>query len=117
MHHAHAVNVNVTDGEYDSEDSSDGETIEDVTIGIAQTRLSGETDTASSSNRNSGTGTIEGDEEFKARWGNAWIDRNAVPKKGILKRESTLRRCVCWVFCCNRESVLTIRNRVLLGRN
>lgn len=70
--------VNVADHEYDSEeDSSDGETIEDVTIGIAKTRLSQDTQ-----------GTIEADEDFKARWGNAWIDRNAVPKKGILKRMS-----------------------------
>jgi hypothetical protein len=28
-----------------------------------------------------------GDDEFRAEWGNSWIDRNAVPKKGILKRE------------------------------
>lgn len=71
--------VNVADHEYDSEDdSSDGETIEDVTIGIAQTRLSSDTN---------GTAR-QADEEFKRTWGNAWIDKNAVPKKGILKRES-----------------------------
>lgn len=70
--------VNVADHEYDSEeDSSDGETVEDVTIGIARTRLSQETQRA-----------IDADEEFKALWGSVWIDRNAAPKKGILKRES-----------------------------
>jgi hypothetical protein len=70
--------VNVADHEYDSEeDSSDGETIEDVTIGIARTRLSQDTQRA-----------IDADEEFKALWGSVWIDRNAAPKKGILKRES-----------------------------
>lgn len=69
--------VNVADHEYDSEeDSSDGETIEDVTIGIARTRLSQDTQRA-----------IDADEEFKAVWGSVWIDRNAAPKKGILKRK------------------------------
>lgn len=73
--------VNVADHEYDSEeDSSDGETVEDVTIGIARTRLSQDTQRA-----------IDADEEFKALWGSVWIDRNAAPKKGILKRESCLR--------------------------
>jgi hypothetical protein len=72
--------VNVADHEYDSDDdvSSDGETMEDATITMARTRLSQETQGS----------TIETDEDFKARWGNTWIDRNAVPKKGILKRES-----------------------------
>jgi hypothetical protein len=77
--------VNVADHEYDSDDdvSSDGETIEDATISMAQTRLSQDTQ------RSNG----ETDEDFKARWGNSWIDRNAVPKKGILKRMSFLH-CV-----------------------
>jgi hypothetical protein len=71
--------VNVADHEYDSEDdSSDGETIEDATIGIAKARFSQDTE------RSNG----ETDDDFKARWGSIWIDRNAVPKKGILKRMS-----------------------------
>jgi hypothetical protein len=70
--------VNVADHEYDSEDdSSDGETVEDATISLARTRFSQETERS-----------MGGDDEFRAEWGNSWIDRNAVPKKGILKRES-----------------------------
>jgi hypothetical protein len=69
--------VNVADHEYDSEDdSSDGETVEDATISMARTRFSQETERS-----------LGGDDEFRAEWGNSWIDRNAVPKKGILKRE------------------------------
>lgn len=69
--------VNVADHEYDSEDdSSDGETVEDATISLARTRFSQETERS-----------LGGDDEFRAQWGNSWIDRNAVPKKGILKRE------------------------------
>jgi hypothetical protein len=69
--------VNVADHEYDSEDdSSDGETVEDATISLARTRFSQETERS-----------LGGDDEFRAEWGNSWIDRNAVPKKGILKRE------------------------------
>ncbi|OCF38328.1 hypothetical protein I317_07908 [Kwoniella heveanensis CBS 569] len=65
--------VAVTDQEYDSEDdSSEGETVEDVTMTLGRTRLS-----------------EEADAEFQATWGNAWIDRNAVPKKGILKSISS----------------------------
>ncbi|WVQ99813.1 hypothetical protein IAU59_006956 [Kwoniella sp. CBS 9459] len=65
--------VAVTDQEYDSEDdSSEGETVEDVTMTLGRTRLS-----------------EEADAEFQATWGNAWIDRNAVPKKGILKALSS----------------------------
>ncbi|WVW85789.1 hypothetical protein I302_107827 [Kwoniella bestiolae CBS 10118] len=65
--------VAVTDQEYDSaDDSSDGETVEDVTMTLAKTRLS-----------------AEADAEFQATWGNAWIDRNAIPKKGILKAISS----------------------------
>ncbi|WWC71744.1 uncharacterized protein I206_105702 [Kwoniella pini CBS 10737] len=65
--------VAVTEQEYDSEDdSSDGETIEDVTMTLAKTRLS-----------------AEADAEFQATWGNAWIDRSAVPKRGILKAVSS----------------------------
>lgn len=72
--------VNVADHEYDSEDdSSDGETIEDATISMAHTRYSQETERS-----------LGGDDEFVAEWGNSRIDRNAVPKKGILKRMSTL---------------------------
>ena len=75
--------VNVADHEYDSEDdSSDGETIEDATIGVAKARFSQDTQ------RSNG----ETDDDFKARWGSTWIDRNAVPKKGILKRGFS------WVF-------------------
>ncbi|WWD18896.1 hypothetical protein CI109_103351 [Kwoniella shandongensis] len=65
--------VAVTEQEYDSEDdSSEGETVEDVTMTLARTRLSDEADA-----------------EFQATWGNAYIDRNAVPKKGILKSVSS----------------------------
>ncbi|WVF72595.1 hypothetical protein IAT40_007413 [Kwoniella sp. CBS 6097] len=65
--------VAVTDQEYDSEDdSTDGETVEDVTMTLGRTRLS-----------------EEADAEFQATWGNAWIDRNAVPKRGILKAMSS----------------------------
>jgi hypothetical protein len=70
--------VNVADHEYDSEDdSSDGETVEDATISMARTRFSQETERS-----------LGGDDEFRAEWGNSWIDKTAVPKKGILKRES-----------------------------
>jgi hypothetical protein len=70
--------VNVADHEYDSEDdSSDGETIEDATISMARTRYSQDTERS-----------MGGDDEFRAEWGNSWIDKNAVPKKGILKRRS-----------------------------
>ena len=63
--------VAVAEHEYDSEeDSSDGETVEDVTLQIGRTRLS--------------DGSAA-DREFREAWGNAWIDKNAVPKKGILK--------------------------------
>ena len=68
--------VAVAEHEYDSEeDSSDGETVEDVTLQIGRTRLS------DGSNA---------DREFREAWGNAWIDKNAVPKKGILKSEYDL---------------------------
>ncbi len=61
--------VAVSEHEYDSEDdSSEGETVEDVTVNMGRTRLSDEADA-----------------EFQATWGNAYIDRHAVPKKGILK--------------------------------
>jgi hypothetical protein len=75
--------VNVADHEYDSEDdSSDGETIEDASINVARARFSQDTE------RSVG----ETDEDFKARWGSAWIDKNAVPKKGILKRELSQKK-------------------------
>ncbi|WVR07367.1 hypothetical protein IAU60_004408 [Kwoniella sp. DSM 27419] len=65
--------VAVTEQEYDSEDdSSDGETVEDITINLGRTKLSDEADA-----------------EFQATWGNTWIDKNAVPKKGILKNTSS----------------------------
>ncbi|ORY35355.1 hypothetical protein BCR39DRAFT_460784 [Naematelia encephala] len=61
--------VAVSEHEYDSEDdSSEGETVEDITEQMGKTSLSD-----------------EADREFQARWGSAFIDRNAVPKKGILK--------------------------------
>ena len=67
--------VAVTEHEYDSEDDSsdEGDTMEDLTMTMGRTRLSDEADA-----------------EFKATWGNAYIDKNAVPKKGILKRKSVL---------------------------
>ncbi|WWC90898.1 uncharacterized protein L201_005835 [Kwoniella dendrophila CBS 6074] len=78
--------VAVTDQEYDSEDdSSEGETVEDVTMTLAKTRLS-----------------AEADAEFQATWGNAWIDRNAVPKKGILKSISSYS---------NLEEAASVENR------
>jgi hypothetical protein len=65
--------VNVSEHEYDSDDdSSDGETVEDVTVQVGKVRLS-DSSTA--------------DREFREAWGNAYIDRNAVPRKGILKSE------------------------------
>lgn len=68
--------VQVSEHEYDSEDdSSDGETIEDVTVQLAKSRLSD---------------ASIADREFREAWGNAWIDREAVPKKGILKGEPDL---------------------------
>lgn len=68
----HAVAVN--DHEYDSDDdSSEGETVEDLTATLGKVRLS-----------------LEADAEFQQTWGRAFIDRFAVPKKGILKGESSL---------------------------
>jgi hypothetical protein len=67
--------VAVTEAEYDSEDdSSDGDTVEDVTVRMGRNRLSD-------------SPSVEADLEFRQTWGNAYRDRNAVPKKGILKRE------------------------------
>lgn len=67
--------VAMTEHEYDSEDDSsdEGDTVEDLTMTMRRTRLSDEADA-----------------EFKATWGNAYIDKNAVPKKGILKRKSII---------------------------
>ena len=63
--------VAVSEHEYDSEDdSSDGETVDDVTIGMGRVSLA-----------------EDADADFQATWGNAYIDRHAVPKKGILKSE------------------------------
>lgn len=63
--------VAVSEHEYDSDDdSSDGETVDEVTVTMAKTRLSDEADA-----------------EFQATWGNAFIDRLAIPKKGILKSQ------------------------------
>lgn len=69
VHHA----VNVSEAEYDSEDddSSDGETVEDVTFQMGRSKLSD-----------------EADQEFRTIWGNTYIDPRLVPKKGILKGES-----------------------------
>lgn len=64
--------VAVSEAEYDSEDdSSEGETVEDLTVHMARHKLSD-----------------EADREFMNTWGQAVIDRSAVPKKGILKSES-----------------------------
>lgn len=64
--------VAVSDAEYDSEDdSSEGETAEDLTATMGKVRLS-----------------LEADAEFQHTWGRAFIDRFAVPKKGILKGEA-----------------------------
>lgn len=61
--------VAVSEQEYDSDDdSSEGETVEDLTATMGKVRLS-----------------EEADAEFQATWGNAYIDKNLVPKKGILK--------------------------------
>ncbi|KAK4687937.1 hypothetical protein P7C73_g2177, partial [Tremellales sp. Uapishka_1] len=62
--------VTVDEHEYDSlDDSSDGETVEDV----------------------GGRRSLhdDADREFQATWGNAFIDKNAVPKKSILKSKSS----------------------------
>ncbi|WVQ74772.1 hypothetical protein IAR50_004378 [Cryptococcus sp. DSM 104548] len=66
--------VAVTEHEYDSEDdtSDEGDTVEDLTMTMGRTRFSDEADA-----------------EFKATWGNAYIDKNAVPKKSILKSVSS----------------------------
>ena len=75
----HAVPV---EHEYDSEDdSSDGETVEDVAMQLSKSRLS---DGAA-------------DREFREAWGNAWIDKNAVPKRGILKSAFTASS-LSWVW-------------------
>jgi len=67
--------VQVEDHDYDSDDdSSDGETVEDVTAQLGKTRLSD---------------SSAADREFRETWQSVWIDRNAVPKKGILKCESS----------------------------
>ncbi|RXK38141.1 hypothetical protein M231_04602 [Tremella mesenterica] len=62
--------VAVSGQEYDSDnDSSDGETIEDLTATMGKARLSSTSE----------------NESFLALWGNAIIDKGLVPKKGILK--------------------------------
>lgn len=73
------------DQEYDSDvDSSEGETIEDVTLRMDRTRLS-DVPTVSS------MGVSEAaDAEFRDTWGQSDIDRNALPKKGILKKGVSL---------------------------
>lgn len=69
--------VQVSEQEYDSEDdSSDGETVEDVTAHMGRARLSDSSALA--------------DQEFRENWQSAWIDKNAVPKKGILRGELTV---------------------------
>ncbi|CAK9779653.1 hypothetical protein CC85DRAFT_19963 [Cutaneotrichosporon oleaginosum] len=64
VHHAFAV----TQPDYDSDDSSEGDTVENVASDLRLTSLS---DPA--------------DRDFEALWGKANIDPNARPKKGILK--------------------------------
>ncbi|BEI87716.1 uncharacterized protein CcaverHIS019_0104340 [Cutaneotrichosporon cavernicola] len=64
VHHAFAVNQ----PDYDSDDSSEGDTIENVASDL---RLASISDPA--------------DRDFEALWGKASIDPNARPKKGILK--------------------------------
>lgn len=70
VHHAFAVNQ----PDYDSDESSDGDTIENVTASMQQSTISDTTDRT--------------DRDFEALWGKASIDPNARPKKGILKSES-----------------------------
>ena len=83
----HAIPVD--EQEYDSEDdSSDGETIEDVTMQMARVRMS---DGAA-------------DKEFRETWGNAYIDKDAVPKKGILKSEPFVIRRVYQANCADAVS-------------
>jgi hypothetical protein len=64
VHHAFAVNQ----PDYDSDDSSEGDTIENIASDLRHASLS---DPA--------------DRDFEALWGKASIDPNARPKKGILK--------------------------------
>ncbi|GMK58438.1 hypothetical protein CspeluHIS016_0504700 [Cutaneotrichosporon spelunceum] len=64
VHHAFAVNQ----PDYDSDDSSEGDTIENIASDL---RLASIADPA--------------DRDFEALWGKASIDPNARPKKGILK--------------------------------
>lgn len=73
VHHAFAVNQ----PDYDSDDSSEGDTIENIASDLRHASLS---DPA--------------DRDFEALWGKASIDPNARPKKGILKSESSLRHFV-----------------------
>ena len=66
--------VQVEDHDFDSdEESSDGETVDDIAAQMGKTRLS--------------DGSAA-DREFRDTWQSVWIDKNAVPKKGILKSES-----------------------------
>lgn len=91
MHVQHARAVAIPAGEYDSDDSSDGETMEDVTVRLDRNPLAGSNhghgNGQRGSNRYSQTEESR-DMEFRQTWGSAMIDRNAVPKKGILKRRS-----------------------------
>ena len=105
MNVQHARAVTIPAEEYDSDDSSDGETMEDTTVRPERNPL------AAAHQQGQGQGGGQGgqrnsnmwsqteesrDMEFRQTWGNASIDRFAVPKKGILKRrsESLLSRCI-----------------------
>lgn len=81
--------VAVTDAEYDSADdvSSDGETVEDVADQFRRSRIS-DSPTVNT------IASAELDREFVQMWPRGHIDRNAVPRKGILKSRSIQARPV-----------------------
>ncbi len=81
--------VAVTDAEYDSADdvSSDGETVEDVADQFRRSRIS-DSPTVNT------IASAELDREFVQLWPRGHIDRNAVPRKGILKSRSIQARPV-----------------------
>jgi hypothetical protein len=89
MNIQHARAVTIPAEEYDSDDSSDNETMEDATVRLERNPLAGTEGVQSQRNSYRYSQTEESrDMEFRQTWGNAMIDRNAVPKKGILKRRS-----------------------------
>jgi len=77
VHHA----VAVSEQEYDSADSDD-ETYEGGELSLEGLSLNGH---GAGFEEGEGDEDDEADEEFRGVWGRSWIDRNAVPKKGILK--------------------------------